>query len=225
MEHPVNGAKENKLAKGARMMGMELRYGKTHVQHDQSLTSYQMKCIPMYCNGACKTSQSRDLDGQEDGDTHSLGSGGGNDDAVLHGVVLLKRLHKLGDRRTLLADGDVDNVKLQLLVVALVPPPLVQHSVESDGGLAGLTITDDQLTLTTANRHHGVDGLETGLHGLVDGAAGQDAGSLHTGTALLGGLDGALAVDGVAEGVNNTAEELSADGNIDLDIALDTLGY
>jgi len=146
----------------------------------------------------------------------SLGGGGGNNDAVLHGIILLKSLDKLGDSGTLLTNGDVDAVKLLGLVVAIVPPLLVQHGVQSDSGLTSLTIADDQLTLATTDRHHGVDGLETGLHRLVDRLAGQNTRSLDLGTALLGGLDRALAVNGVTESVDNTAEQGLADRNIDL---------
>lgn len=145
-----------------------------------------------------------------------LRGSGGDNDRVLHGVVLLKSLDKLGDSRTLLTNGDVDTVELLGLVVAIVPALLVEHGVEGDGGLAGLTVTNDQLTLTTADGHHGVDGLETGLHGLVDGAAGENTGGLDLGTALLVGLDGSLAVDGLTEGVDDTAEEGLADRNVDL---------
>jgi hypothetical protein len=49
-----------------------------------------------------------------------LGGGGGNDDGVLHGVVLLKGLDELGDGGPLLTDGDVDAVELLLLVVSLI---------------------------------------------------------------------------------------------------------
>lgn len=150
------------------------------------------------------------------GETYSsLGGGGGDDDGVLHGVVLLEGLDELGDSGALLADGDVDAVKLLGLVVAAVPPLLVEHGIESDGSLAGLTITNDQLTLTTTNGDHGVDGLETSLHGLVDGLAGKNAGGLELGTTLLLGVDGALAIDGVAESIDDTAEKLGTDGNVD----------
>jgi hypothetical protein len=47
-----------------------------------------------------------------------LGGGGGNNDGVFHGVVLLKSLDELGDGGSLLTDGDVDAVKLLGLVVA-----------------------------------------------------------------------------------------------------------
>ena len=79
-----------------------------------------------------------------------------------------------------------------------------------------MTVTNDQLTLTTSNGNHGVDRLETGLHGLVDGLAGENARGLELGTALLLGVEGTLAVDGVAESIDDTAEQLRADGNIDL---------
>jgi hypothetical protein len=50
-----------------------------------------------------------------------LGGGGGDNDGVLHGVVLLEGLDKLSDGRTLLTDGNIDAVKLLGLVVAVVP--------------------------------------------------------------------------------------------------------
>lgn len=146
----------------------------------------------------------------------SLGGGSSNDDGVLHGIVLLKGLDELGDGGTLLANSDVDAVELLGLVVAAVPALLVQDGVQSDGSLSGLTITNDQLTLTTANGNHCVDGLETSLHGLVDGATGQDTRSLELGTAPLGGLDGALAVNGVSERIDDTTEKSLADTDVDL---------
>lgn len=146
----------------------------------------------------------------------SLGGGGSNDDGVLHGVVLLKGLDELSDGGTLLTNGDVDGVELLLLVASLVPTLLVQHGVERDGSLSGLTVTNDQLTLATANGHHGVDTLETSLDGLVDGLTGQDTRGLELSTALGLGVDGTLAVNGVTESVDDTAEQLRADGDFDL---------
>ena len=51
----------------------------------------------------------------------SLGGSGGDNDGVLHGVVLLKGLDELGDGGSLLTDGDVDTVELLGLVGTLVP--------------------------------------------------------------------------------------------------------
>lgn len=101
-----------------------------------------------------------------------LGGGGGYDDGILHGVVLLQGLDELSNGRPLLADSDVDAVELLGLVVGVVPSLLVQDSIQGDSSLSGLTITDNQLTLATTDGHHGVDGLETSLDGLVDGSSG-----------------------------------------------------
>jgi hypothetical protein len=150
---------------------------------------------------------------------------GGDDNAILHGIVLLECLDELCDGGSLLADSDVDAVELELLVVALVPPVLVQHGVESDSSLAGLAIANDQLTLSTANRHHGIDGLETGLHWLVYGTARENTRCLHLGTALLGSLEWALAVDWVAERVHDTTKQLWADWDVDLALLLETISF
>lgn len=50
----------------------------------------------------------------------------------------------------------------------------------------------------------------------MDGAAGQNAGGLELGTALLLVVDGALAVNWVAQSIDDAAEKLGADGDIDL---------
>jgi hypothetical protein len=146
----------------------------------------------------------------------SLGSSGGNDDRVLHSIILLKGLDKLSDGGTLLTDGSVDTVQLLGLVLTIVPTLLVEDGVEGNGSLAGLTITDDQLTLTTTNGNHGVNGLHTGLHRLVDRLAGQNTRSLDLGTASLLGVDGSLAIDGVTKSVDDTTKHLRADRNVNL---------
>ena len=146
----------------------------------------------------------------------SLGSSSSNDNGVLHGVVLLKGLDELSNGGTLLTDSNVDTVELLALVGSVVPTLLVQHGIKGDSGLTSLTVTNDQLTLTTANRNHGVDTLQTSLDGLVDGTTGQDTRGLELSTALGLGVEGALAVDWVTQSVDDTAEKLRTDGDINL---------
>ena len=145
-----------------------------------------------------------------------LGSGGGNDDGVLHGVVLLKGLDELGDGGTLLSDSDVHTVELLALVVSVVPTLLVKHGIEGNSGLSGLAITNDQLALTTSDRNHGINGLESGLDGLVDGVTWENTWSLKLGTTLLLGVEWSLSINWVSESINDTAEKLWSDWNIDL---------
>lgn len=54
---------------------------------------------------------------------------GGDDDGVLEGIVLFKSLNELGDGRSLLANGNVDTVKLLDLIISVVPSLLVENGV------------------------------------------------------------------------------------------------
>ena len=83
----------------------------------------------------------------------------------------------------------------------------------ADGGLAGLAVTDDEFTLATTDRGHGVDRLDAGLERLVHGLAAEDARCLDLHTALDGTGDLAGTVDGFAECVDDTAEHRVADGH------------
>ena len=78
-------------------------------------------------------------------------------------------------------------------------------------------VTNDELALTRPmdTRHHDIDWLETGHHGLIDRATWKDTGRLQGRTMTLGGLNGALAINGVTQGINNTAKETGDNGNVD----------
>lgn len=70
-------------------------------------------------------------------------------------------LQNLSDSGPLLSNGNIDAVQLLLLIVSLVEALLVDDCVDGKGGLTGLTVTNDQLTLTTTNWHKGVYSLDT----------------------------------------------------------------
>ena len=82
-------------------------------------------------------------------------------------------------------------------------------------GLTRLPVTDDQLTLAAANGDHGVDRLDAGLQRHGNGLSFNDAGCLAFNGAHLGRLDGASAVDGLAQRVHDAADHGLADGNGD----------
>lgn len=83
----------------------------------------------------------------------SLGSGGGNNDGVTEGVVILEDLHDVGNSRSLLANGDVDAVKsLGLVRVGVVEGSLlVDDSIDGDGSLSSLSVSNDELSLASSN--------------------------------------------------------------------------
>ena len=83
-----------------------------------------------------------------------------NHDGVFHRTVFFQLANDVGNRGILLADRNIDTLNAGAL--------LIDDGIDSHGGLTGLAVTNNQLALTTTDRHHGVDGLETGLHRLVN---------------------------------------------------------
>ena len=81
--------------------------------------------------------------------------------------------------------------------------------------LPGLAVADDQLALAAADRHHRVDRLQAGLQRLLHRLPIDDAGreALDRRELLRG--DRALAVDRLAERVDDAAEQLLADRHRD----------
>ena len=53
------------------------------------------------------------------------------------------------------------------------------------------------------------------MHGLVHGLSGDNAGGLELDSLSHVTLDGAVTVDGVSEGVNDSSEHTLTDGHID----------
>ena len=131
-----------------------------------------------------------------------VGGAGGHHDGVLHGAVFFERADDVGDGGHLLADGYVDALDARAF--------LIDDGVHGDGGFADLPVADDELALAAADRHHRVDALDAHLHGLVDGLPGDHAGSDLFHGRGEGGLDRALAVDGVAERIYHAAEQFAA---------------
>jgi len=144
-----------------------------------------------------------------------VSSGSDNDDGVFHGVGLLEDVTELADGGLFLADSDVDAVELLDLVIVVEELFLVEDGVEGDGGLTGLPVTNDQLTLTSADGDERVDSLKTRLHRLVDGFTGNNTRGFDVDTSSLLAVNGSLAVEGVTKRVDNSTEELWADGDVD----------
>ena len=85
--------------------------------------------------------------------------------------------------------------------------PVGNDGVDGQRGLAGLTVTDDQLALAAADGNERVDRLEAGLHRFAHRLARDDARGLLLDAHALLGNDRTLAVDRVAQTVNHTAKQ------------------
>jgi hypothetical protein len=82
-----------------------------------------------------------------------IGGSGGNNDGILECVLLSEGLHDVSNGGSLLSNSDIDAVKLLVLVTGVESSFLVKDSINSNGGLAGLSISNDKLTLSSTNGH------------------------------------------------------------------------
>ena len=123
----------------------------------------------------------------------------GEDDGVVEGTVAFQHIRKPHDGGGLLPYGDIDADDALAL--------LIDDGVEGDGGLARLSVPDDELALTPADGEEGVHDEQPRLHGLVDGLTVDDAGSGTLDGTIAVRLDRTLVVHGLAERVDHSAEE------------------
>ena len=126
--------------------------------------------------------------------------------AVFHGAEFFEGRAHTGDLAGLLADGDVDADHAGVA--------LVDDGVDGNGGLADLAVADYELALAAADGDHGVDGADAGLQGGVDvGAQGHAGSDLFDDVGLVG-LDGAVAVDRLTDGVDDAPQQGFADRHL-----------
>ena len=135
-----------------------------------------------------------------------LGSASENNRRVLHRARALKPINHRGNRRLLLADGDIE----ALNVFAL----LVEDGVDGNSRFASTAVTNDELALAATNRNHRVDGFDAGLHRLMDRLSLHDARSfdLNFSERLRG--QRLATVDGVTDCVDHAAKKFVANRNL-----------
>ena len=112
--------------------------------------------------------------------------GGGDDRRVLQRAVLLERLAHGGDRRALLADGDVDALDLALGVAGLPVGLLVDDRVEATAVLPVCRSPMISWRWPRPIGGHRVDRLDAGLQRLLDRLALDHRGRLQLEGAALG---------------------------------------
>ena len=78
---------------------------------------------------------------------------GADHNSVIHSAALFQRIHQFGNGGCFLADG--------VIYANTIFAFLVQYGIQCNRGFTGLAVTDDQLTLTSADREHGIDSQNT----------------------------------------------------------------
>ena len=90
-------------------------------------------------------------------------SGSGYNYCVSHSTTLLQRFHNLLYSRLFLSTSNIDTIYRVSFFVKLF---LVDNGIQSDGSFTCLTVTNNQLTLTSSDWNHGIDSLDTCLQRL-----------------------------------------------------------
>ena len=133
---------------------------------------------------------------------------------LLHSISVSKPLDNLGNGGSLLSNSHIDAEQLLLGISGIIEPLLIDDGIDGDSSFASLSVSNDQLTLATTNGHQAVHSLDTSLHRLLDRLPGDDARGLESNSVPLLAADGALAVNGVTQGIDNTSKDLVTNGNI-----------
>ena len=82
--------------------------------------------------------------------------------------MVLEDLADVSDGGSLLSNGDVNAIKLLVCISGIEVGLLVDNGINGNGSLSSLSVTNNELSLSSSDWYKTVDGLETGLHGLVD---------------------------------------------------------
>ena len=83
---------------------------------------------------------------------------------VVQCSVLTKRINDRSNGRTLLTNSYIDTI---YRVACQEVSALVDNRINRNGSLSRLAVADNQLTLSAADRNHGVHSLQSGLQRLV----------------------------------------------------------
>ena len=138
-----------------------------------------------------------------------ISSCGRNDNRVGHCAMGFERIDDVGHRRGFLSNGHIDAVDRVTTLKTLF---LIDYGVNGYGGLACLSVTDNQFALASADGDHRVDGFDAGLERLVHWLAVNHAGSLAVkGHQETLAVDGGSTVNGLAERVDDSAQHVLID--------------
>src|SRR5690554_2678565 len=127
-------------------------------------------------------------------------------DRVLHSAVLFQFAHYAGNRRGFLANRYIDTLNARVF--------LVDNGIDGNGGFTNLAVTDNQLTLAATDWHHGINGFQTNLHGLVNRLTPNNTGSYFFNRVGLLGVDSTFAINGITQCIDHTTFQFRTNRNL-----------
>ena len=134
-----------------------------------------------------------------------IGCGCRYDDGIVHCTVFIKCIYHIGNSRLFLTDRNVNTNNVFAL--------LIDDRIRSNDGFTGLTVTDDKFSLTSTDRNHGVDRLDTSLERNRYGLSFNNTVCLSFDRAIFSCFDRTLCVNRLTQRIDNSADQFFTDGN------------
>ena len=119
-----------------------------------------------------------------------------NDSSIIHSAVFFQSFNQVGNGRSLLTDSHIDTEYVLIF--------LVDDRIYRDSRLSCLTVADDELSLSTSDRHHRIDSLDTGLKRSIHGLTRDDTVCHTLDRTKLIGIDRSFSVDRLSKCVYYT---------------------
>ena len=136
---------------------------------------------------------------------------GTHNDGIIHCACLLQRINDVSYGRSLLTDSYVDAIYRVAFGKVLL---LVDNGINSNCGLTCLAVANDKFALSTTDRNHGVDTLQTRLKSLGHRLTINNTRCFAVeGHQIFFAFDSLSTINRVAERVDNTSEHLVANLN------------
>ena len=129
-----------------------------------------------------------------------------HDHRIAHRIIFLQLLHQTCNRGFLLADGNINAVDILAL--------LIDDRINRNCRLAGFPISDDQLTLTFADRNHRVNDLKASHQRLINRTSCHDSRSNPLNRASLLRMDFSLVINRLSEGIHHPAQHRISDRHL-----------
>ena len=119
---------------------------------------------------------------------------------IIHSPILSKGLYQMRYTADFLANGHIDTEYIFSF--------LVQDGVHSDRGFTGLTIADDQLSLTLTNWEHRINGQDSRIHGFIDRLPVNDPGSILFNCSIVVGMNRAFPIHWFSKGIDHSPDKV-----------------
>ena len=133
-------------------------------------------------------------------------SSGCNHNGIIHSAIVAQSFYHLCYRRAFLTNGNINAKQFFAVIFChVISAFLIDDCINNNRSLTGLTVANNQLTLTASNRNKRINSFQSGLYRFMHAFSRNNARSFNFSVAILLGFYAPHAVNRVAQSVNHTA--------------------